>query len=63
MVWYQPKYNPYNDKIVGAEALVRWQTPEGMIPPGEFLDVFESDGLIEKLDEYVFRTVCQQQKA
>ena len=34
-----------------------------MIPPGEFLDVFESDGLIEKLDEYVFRTVCQQQKA
>ena len=63
VVWYQPKYNPYNDKIVGAEALVRWQTPEGMIPPGEFLDVFESDGLIEKLDEYVFRTVCQQQKA
>lgn len=43
--------------------MVRWQTPEGMIPPGEFLDVFESDGLIEKLDEYVFRTVCQQQKA
>lgn len=63
VVWYQPKYNPYNDKIVGAEALVRWQTPEGMIPPGEFLDVFESDGFIEKLDEYVFRTVCQQQKA
>lgn len=43
--------------------MVRWQTSEGMIPPGEFLDVFESDGLIEKLDEYVFRTVCQQQKA
>lgn len=63
VVWYQPKYDPYREEVVGAEALVRWLTPEGMIPPGEFLDVFESDGLIEKLDEYVFRTVCQQQRA
>ena len=63
VVWYQPKYDPYREEVVGAEALVRWLTPEGMIPPGEFLDVFESDGLIEKLDEYVFRTVCRQQKA
>ena len=62
MVWYQPKYNPYTEKIVGAEALVRWQTDKGLISPGEFLPVFEADGLIERLDRYVFRRVCAQQK-
>ena len=62
VVWYQPKFNPFTEKVVGAEALVRWNTAEGMIPPGEFLDVFESDGLIVQLDEYVFRQVCAYQK-
>lgn len=62
VVWYQPKYNPYTEKIVGAEALVRWQTDKGLISPGEFLPVFEADGLIERLDRYVFRRVCAQQK-
>ncbi|MGM9528474.1 MAG: EAL domain-containing protein [Phascolarctobacterium sp.] len=62
VVWYQPKYNPYTEKIVGAEALVRWQTPQGIVSPGEFLPVFEADGLIERLDRYVFRHVCAQQK-
>lgn len=62
VVWYQPKYDPYTEKIVGAEALVRWQTEQGIISPGEFLPVFEADGLIEQLDRYVFRRVCAQQK-
>lgn len=62
IVWYQPKYNPYTEKVIGAEALVRWEAPDGMISPGEFMEVFESDGLIGKLDEYVFRSVCNHQK-
>lgn len=62
-VWYQPKYNPYTEKIIGAEALVRWRTESGKcVSPGEFLPVFEKDGLIRQLDEYVFRSVCEHQK-
>ena len=54
---YGKRVTPY-----GAEALVRWQTETGIISPGEFLPVFEADGLIEQLDKYVFRHVCAQQK-
>lgn len=62
VVWYQPKFDAFTEKIVGAEALIRWQTPNGMIPPGDFLDVFEADGLIQTLDKYVFREVCKLQR-
>ena len=62
ILWYQPKYNAFTEKIVGAEALIRWQTPNGMISPGDFLEVFEEDGLIRPLDEYVFKEVCMFQK-
>lgn len=60
VVWYQPKYDACSEKIVGAEALVRWVTKEGnFISPGEFIPAFEEDGLIVRLDEYVFRKVCE----
>lgn len=62
ILWYQPKYNAFTEKIVGAEALIRWQTSNGMISPGDFLEVFEEDGLIRPLDEYVFKEVCMFQK-
>lgn len=63
VLWFQPKYNPYTNKIVGAEALVRWITADGnIISPGEFIPVFEENGLISQLDEYVFRLVCEHQK-
>ncbi len=59
-VYYQPKINPVTGKIVGAEALVRWQLDNGdIIPPGKFIPVFEKDGLIRILDEYIFGTVCR----
>lgn len=61
-VWYQPKYSVETEKIVGAEALVRWRKEDGtMISPGEFIPLFERNGLIVRLDEYVFRKVCQMQ--
>lgn len=61
-VFYQPKYDPYTHKIVGAEALVRWEIEGSMISPGEFLPAFEESGLIIRLDEYVFENVCAQQR-
>lgn len=61
-VWYQPKYDPATNELVGAEGLVRWRDAEGnIIPPGKFIPLFERDGLIKVLDEYVFRQVCMQQ--
>ncbi len=60
--WYQPKYDPYQRMIVGAEALVRWENNGNYISPGEFLPVFEDDGLIIELDEYIFDAVCRFQK-
>lgn len=63
-VWYQPKYDCFDGSIVGAEALLRLKDIDGkMIPPGKFIPTFEKDGLIRYLDEYVFRKVCQVQKA
>lgn len=62
-VWYQPKYSADNASIVGAEALTRWRKPDGsLIPPYKFIPLFEKNGMIATLDEYVFRTVCKQQK-
>ena len=62
-VWYQPKYSTDKAEIVGAEALIRWRKPDGsLIPPFKFIPLFEKNGLISRLDEYVFRAVCEQQK-
>ncbi len=62
-VWYQPKYDINTEKIVGAEALVRWRKNGELIAPTEFIPLFESNGSIVKLDEYIFRSVVSQQKA
>lgn len=62
-VWYQPKYRTLDCEVVGSEALVRWRRDDGkMIPPNEFIPLFERNGMIRKLDEYMFRAVCRQQK-
>ena len=61
-IYFQPKISLHNYKIAGAEALVRWKRAEGtMVSPGEFIPLFEKDGLIVRLDEYVFRKVCSIQ--
>ena len=62
-IWYQPKYGAHSRKLVGAEALVRWRRADGaLIPPLKFIPLFERNGNIIRLDEYVFRAVCRQQK-
>lgn len=59
-VYLQPKVDLRKEKVAGAEALVRWQHPEkGMIPPGDFIPLFEKNGNICKLDFYVFEEVCR----
>jgi EAL domain-containing protein (putative c-di-GMP-specific phosphodiesterase class I) len=58
-VYLQPKINLVTDRPYGAEALVRWKHPDkGMISPGEFIPVYERNGIIGKLDLYMWRHVC-----
>lgn len=60
VVFLQPKYHLPEERIGGAEALVRWKsTSEGMIFPDEFIPLFEKNGFIIQLDLYVFETVCR----
>lgn len=62
VIYYQPQYDPYQNKIVGLEALVRWKRNGELISPGEFLPVFEANKSIIQLDEYVFQSVCTYQR-
>ena len=64
-VFFQPKYNICGDKpvLASAEALVRWSHHEfGMVSPGEFISLFEDNGLIQKLDHYVWNEAAAQIK-
>ena len=54
IVYFQPKYDIIMGKIVGAEALVRWGRNGTIISPGEFIPIFERNGLIDRLDRYVW---------
>lgn len=58
-VFYQPKISTKTKKLVGAEALVRWQKKDGMIPPNKFIPIFEKNKFIIKLDLYIFERVCK----
>ena len=58
-VYLQPKYSLNDDCMAGAEALVRWVHPEwGFLSPGEFIPLFEKNGFIPRLDQYVWERVC-----
>lgn len=60
VVYFQPKYEVEGRSPGGAEALVRWQKPDGtMVSPGVFIPIFEKNGFITKLDYYVWEKVCQ----
>ena len=59
---FQPQVNLKTGEICGAEALIRWNSAElGLLQPGHFIPVFESNGFIEKIDTFVLRKVCEIQ--
>ncbi|GAA0084451.1 hypothetical protein UT300007_08900 [Clostridium sp. CTA-7] len=58
-VYYQPIYDVKKDKIVGAEALIRWMSPSGIIPPIKFIPIAKKNGDIVRIDEFVLKEACK----
>jgi len=60
-VYYQPVHDLTDSRLIGVEALVRWQHPErGLVPPVEFIPVAERTGLIAEIDAWVMHQACRQ---
>ena len=59
---YQPQINIHENKIVGVEALVRWQHPEqGLLSPASFIEVAEETGMLSEIDDWVLNEATKQQ--
>ncbi len=60
LMYLQPKYSLIDNSLCGAEVLCRWQHPKkGLIPPNDFIPLFERNGFILKLDEYMWEEACK----
>ena len=61
LLHYQPRIDLASGRLIGLEALLRWQHPRfGLLPPARFLPILESSGLIHSAGEWVISTACRQ---
>lgn len=62
-IFLQPIFNPRSNKIISAEALIRWFHPvHGMVSPGKFIPACENNGFIVRLDRFVWEEACRLQR-
>ncbi|NOZ74312.1 MAG: EAL domain-containing protein [FCB group bacterium] len=63
LLYYQPQMSVAHHRVTGAEALIRWQHPDGgLIPPGKFIPVAEESGLIIPMSEWILEKTARQTK-
>lgn len=63
IIFIQPQFNYDTNRLHGGEALVRWKHPQkGIIMPGKFVPIFEKNGFITHLDQFVWEEVCKLQR-
>lgn len=64
VLYYQPQICMKSGRLIGVEALIRWQ-PQGqpMVPPNEFIPIAEDTGLIVSIGDRILHTACAQQQS
>jgi len=64
LLHYQPQVDAHTGKVIGIEALLRWNDPtRGLVPPSEFIQLAEDSGLIVAMGEWAMREACRQNRA